>query len=334
MTTIIPDFGIIDFEEKHIEQGLNLLAVTYGEEQATIPCLPTFETLEETPREELKFFAENKLGVAAVDDNGILLGYLCAYPPYKGAYNSQECGSWAPLHGHAVAKLQQAARIAIWEQLVQKAMTKWRVAGSKYHSITLFNHEEDLQRSLSMYQYGYRCADAMRCVCCGSNDVTSYDLTTENSRFSVRQITEDDFPVMRPLRKALALHLTEAPCFCLDSEEDIAEYIASKESQEGLVTYGLFVNGDTLIGFIDTCFGAENFISSGDKVLNIHGMYVQPEYRGQKLAQSLVKAAIMEAENQGCTQLGVDYETMNPTAVRFWEKYFRRYTLSMVRWID
>ncbi len=326
---------IVDFQEEHIEQALNLLAVAYGAEQAAIPCLPAFATLEETPREELHFFAENNLGVAAIDENGMLLGYLCAYPPFEGAYNTRtEWGSWAPLHGHAVAKLPSAKRIAVWEQLVQKSMARWRVAGSKYHSITLFNHEEDLQRVLSLYQFGYRCADAMRCVHRGADDVVAYDLTAENSRFAVRQITPDDYPALRPLRKALALHLTEAPCFCINSEADIAEYIAGKESQEGLVTYGLFVNGDTLAGFIDTCFGAENFISSGEQVLNIHGMYLQSEYRGKHLAQCLVQAAIMEAENQGCTQLGVDYETMNPTAARFWEKYFQRYTLSMVRRID
>ncbi len=37
---------------------------------------------------------------------------------------------------------------------------------------------------------------------------------------------------------------------------------------------------------------------------------------------------------QALNLLGVDYETMNPTAAQFWEKYFRRYTLSMVRRID
>lgn len=33
-------------------------------------------------------------------------------------------------------------------------------------------------------------------------------------------------------------------------------------------------------------------------------------------------------------QAAMDYETMNPTARGFWEKYFTPYTISLVRRID
>lgn len=36
----------------------------------------------------------------------------------------------------------------------------------------------------------------------------------------------------------------------------------------------------------------------------------------------------------GKTHLGVDYETVNPTALYFWTKYFTPYTYSYIRRID
>jgi hypothetical protein len=37
---------------------------------------------------------------------------------------------------------------------------------------------------------------------------------------------------------------------------------------------------------------------------------------------------------EGVTYLGVDYETLNPTALNFWSKYFKPYTFSFARRID
>lgn len=40
------------------------------------------------------------------------------------------------------------------------------------------------------------------------------------------------------------------------------------------------------------------------------------------------------AQERGKTYLGVDYETVNPTALHFWTKYFTPYTYSYIRRID
>lgn len=39
-------------------------------------------------------------------------------------------------------------------------------------------------------------------------------------------------------------------------------------------------------------------------------------------------------EKEGYTRLGVDFESINPTADRFWSKYFAAYTQGVVRRID
>lgn len=40
------------------------------------------------------------------------------------------------------------------------------------------------------------------------------------------------------------------------------------------------------------------------------------------------------SEKEGKEYIGVDCETLNPTALRFWSKYFEKYTYSYARRID
>ncbi len=63
-------------------------------------------------------------------------------------------------------------------------------------------------------------------------------------------------------------------------------------------------------------------------------MYLSEEYRGKGSATLLVDAAVEEAKNLSKAVLGVDYETMNPPARGFWEKFFTPYTLSLIRHVD
>ena len=69
-------------------------------------------------------------------------------------------------------------------------------------------------------------------------------------------------------------------------------------------------------------------------MMNISGAFVKKEYRGQKVADGLVSyiQEILRGENY--EYLGVDCETLNPTALRFWTKHFKPYTYSYARRID
>jgi hypothetical protein len=50
--------------------------------------------------------------------------------------------------------------------------------------------------------------------------------------------------------------------------------------------------------------------------------------------QNLLNTAIRSLQIDGYTHLGVDFETFNPAAWRFWRKYFDVYTHGVVRRID
>lgn len=322
------DFTVTEFTPDYIEQARELVRQGYQREQNHISFLPDFsDTADKTG--ELQWFAGEKLGFCAVKD-GELLGFFCYYPPFKGVYNTvQEYGSWSPLHAHGIKLMDDRPTAAVWSRLVQAAMERASAEGSVYHSVTLFRHETVLQEILHMYGFGNRFADSML-------EVEKYENTLSDAgTFTIRQTRQDDFPALRELRLGLSKHLSKSPCFCLHNDNQFEEYIHDRETSKELVTFGLYTSGDELIGFIDTTTDdGENFVSQGSGILNISGMFLSEEYRGKGLAKLLADAAVEEARNLGKPVLGVDYETMNPTARGFWEKYFTPYTLSVVRRVD
>jgi GNAT superfamily N-acetyltransferase len=67
---------------------------------------------------------------------------------------------------------------------------------------------------------------------------------------------------------------------------------------------------------------------------HIDGAYCLPEHRGKGVFQNLLNFAIRTLKAENYTRLGVDFESINPTAYGFWMKYFTPYTHSVVRRID
>lgn len=325
------DFTITEFTLDYVPQAMALLKQGYQQEKKYISFLPDFSTSEDKTG-ELQWFANEKLGFMAVNDDE-LLGFFCYYPPFKGVYNTEtEYGSWSPLHAHGIKEMDEEQTEAVWSRLIQAAMKKASAEGSVYHSVTLFRHEVLLREILHMYGFGNRFADSMLDV--GSYEITKSKLDTSSGDFSIRQTCQEDLPVLRKLRREFSYHLSKAPCFCIHNENQFNEHLRERETSEELVTFGLYAD-DKLIGFIDTNEeDGENFISQGTTILNISGMFLTEEYRGRGVANFLVDVAVEEAKNLGKTILGVDYETMNPTARGFWEKYFTPYTISLVRRVD
>ena len=310
-----------DFTKEMIPQALQLLKGAYEAEQSFNQYLPQFGRLPDSDG-LLTHLAENGMGVAATLD-GNLVGFLGAYLPFPHAYNSPtDSGCWSPLNAHAVADPQS---IILWQQLYQKAAAKWTTAGAGYHSITFYRHEGAAENVFYNYGFGSRCADAIR--------YTDSLQEMPAASASVRELTKKDDMQLRQLRRELAAHLSKSPCFMINSEESIEKYIRGKEADEKRKTFGLFYEG-RLVGFIDLNEEGENFISDSEVMLNIQGMFLQKDYRGHGFAQLLLNSAIRETVERGYERIGVDYETMNPTATVFWEKYFMPYTRSLVRRLD
>ena len=80
--------------------------------------------------------------------------------------------------------------------------------------------------------------------------------------------------------------------------------------------------------------GGETFLAERESVRSICGCYVKPEFRHAGIAKALLDEVVKYVKAQGYRYLGTDYETINPTALRFWTIFFSPYTYSYIRRLD
>ncbi|MFC1949352.1 GNAT family N-acetyltransferase [Chloroflexota bacterium] len=57
-------------------------------------------------------------------------------------------------------------------------------------------------------------------------------------------------------------------------------------------------------------------------------------YRGKRIAQGLLQYASDILMEDNYKRLWVEHGTTNPNALRFWDKYFTRFTYTLTRSID
>ncbi len=306
---------IIDFTKEWLPEAYRLAKENYEEARRSLPLLP------DVPIPPLEHFAENGMGVVAVE-NGKLLGFLSGFLPFCPVYcTPNTSGVWSPLHAHAV---QKENREKIWQRLYQAAGAKWAKAGAASHAITLYSHDHDTQKASYFYGFGARCTDLMRPVA----EISAPECA--NIRFA--ELSSAEASVLRPLRRALADHLGRSPAFMLHTEDAMDDYLNRKEEQASRMFVAF--DGSTPIAYIEFEDEGESFASCAPNTANICGAYCQPEYRGQGIVQALLDHMIRTIQKEGFLRLGVDCETFNPTAIGFWSKYFTPYTVSVVRRID
>ena len=307
---------IIDFTKDWLSQAQTLVQQNYREACAALPALPNAAI------PPLDHFAENGMGVAAVEGDR-LLGFLGGYPPFRPVYCTQnDAGVWSPLHAHAV---QKENRQKIWQRLYQAAGAKWVAAGAAYHSVTLYSHDTEAQKAFFFYGFGARCADLIRPLEELSTALLSGDIT-------FAEVCAANSPLLHPLRTGLMEHLGQSPCFMRLTDVQRNDTLKNRETEPPRM-FAAFDNGNPS-AYIELDEEAENFVTYTPGMWNIGGAYCLPEYRGKGIAQVLLAHIIRTLRAENCTLLGVDCETFNPTAINFWSKNFAPYTYSVVRCID
>lgn len=306
---------ITDFTHKHIEQAKDLAMQNYNEEKQLVPILPKDINIP-----DLTYFAENRLGVAAIEKEQ-LLGFLCCYNPWDNAFGTKAKGTFSPIHAHGAISEN---RDLIYHKLYQEAARKWVEQEITYHAIALYAHDEQAKKALFTYGFGLRCIDAIKSL----NKINVKQMTN----LQIRRLKQDEIPLIRPLREQLYAHLGESPCFMYSTEQEDPSWILRAEQRDSII-YAAF-EGEKAIAFIEAKHGGENFVTQNSDMMSICGAYCLPNFRGEEIVQSLLNVLIDELKAEGYERLGVDYESFNPTAYKFWNKYFEQYTNSVTRRID
>lgn len=306
---------IIDFKEIHAESARAIAYDNYLEERESVGELPFMESV---PQPDI--FAENGLGVAAFEGD-TMIGFLGCYAPREHAFGSNASGVFSPIHGHGAV---MENRGMIYKRMYQAAAEKWVSRKIMYHSIALYAHDQPLLNTFFRYGFGLRCVDAVRPLAeiggCQTAD------------FRVKELERSEIPQIRNLRKMLLAHLGDSPCF-MDSRQQESESWLLQTEKRNSVIYTALKNQE-VIAFLEITDGGENFITDSKNMKNICGAFCLPQYRGLGVLQCLIDHAIVRLREEGAAYLGVDFESFNPTADAFWNKYFTAYTHGVVRRID
>ena len=302
------------FTREHIPQARTLALSCYIEERVSVPILPEMDGVP-----PLECFADNALGVSALRD-GVLVGFLCCYNPIDNFFGTTK-GTFSPIHAHGAIRKDRAK---LYSLLYAAAADKWVRAGVLSHAIALYSHDREGMDSFFRNGFGARCVDAIRPA------VPLGVVRMEGCAF--RELSCGELETVLPMKNGLIDHLCASPVYIPLSRISLAELEA--EQRERSSRFFLAERKGCPAAFVEIQSSGENFACEGQDMMNVCGAYMYPEHRGRGLYAGLLDHLLSVLQDEGYKRLGVDYESINPTARGFWEKYFTPYTYSLTRRID
>lgn len=307
---------ITDFTTDQIEAAVQLAKQNYEDERSFVPALPPVDKML-----DLNPYAENSLGVAAFEGS-TMIGFLCSVSPFKSAFRSTNAtGVFSPMGANGAIGENRAK---IYARLYEAAGEKWVRTGASSHAVCLYTHDREVQEQFFRYGFGLRCVDAIR----GMDEI----IVTPCKGYSFSELASKEILDILPLDNMLDESFIDSPFFMSRAKESEAVFLKKYEHFQSV--YFTAKCEGRIVAFVRAELDGENFICNTPGYLHVKGAYCLPEHRGKGLNRKLLSMLIQKLKAKGYTRLGVDFESLNPTAYGFWLKYFDAYTHSVVRRID
>ena len=307
---------ILDFVSNHIVEALQLARKNYEEERGYVPALPHVESLP-----DLGMYAENDLGVTAFEGD-TMIGFLCSISPFKDTFGSTNAtGVFSPMGANGAIGENKAM---IYARLYQAAGEKWVHAGASSHAICLYAHESEVQKQYFRYGFGLRCVDAIR----GMDQIN----VPPCQGYSFFELAPKEILSILHLENMLDESYINSPFFMFRKQTDEKTFLENYRHSQSY--YFVASHEEQIVAFLRAEHDGENFICDTSGYMHVKGAYCLPEHRGKGLHQKLLSMMIEKLKTKSNIWLGVDFESINPTAYSFWLKYFDAYAHSVVRRID
>lgn len=293
-----------------------LFSENFHKLRQNVPSLPDALEKPERLSAMLNDFFTTCPGVVALD-GGRVVGYIAAYlvDAFRG---TEHKGAYVPEWGHS------AADARIYTTLYRAASAQWSAAGCGVHAISLLAHDHTAQEVWFRNGFGLTGIDAIRPM------QPLESIPTQG--ITVRKASLADVERLLPLEAEHAHHYQQPPIFMAAYEaQDAAaftEFITAPQN-----SIWIAFDGAELVGFMRfraNSFGAAEIVNAPDKIA-ITGAYVRPVSRGRGAAAAMLDAALRDYAAQGFARCSVDFESFNPEAFAFWQKYFQIVCLSVVR---
>ena len=284
-----------------------------------MPALGSLEVKDVLER-AVEDIVRHGTGIAALE-GATLVGYMSFIGPIGNFFGTSP-GCFSPLHGSAATGPQRRRLFSLLFQHASELMT---TKGVKVFAITTYAHDHNAAMALSLNGFGIRNADAIRETATPLETASVLDIT-------YREIPWSDAGCLLSLKNGLVEHLHRSPTYVAAdafTPESFALLCEERRSR-----FFVAQDCDTPIGYMEIIDDGESYFTSAPGMLNICGAFLHGGYRGRGIYGQLLRVVIDSLREEGVRYLGVDFETMNPTALHFWTKYFDPYTYSLARRLD
>lgn len=307
-----------NLEEQYIKEACKLAQEEYRVASRKNDELITYD-FEAEIEEIITGLFQNGQGKVALEQ-GKLIGYIAFWGPWEGFFGNVK-GAFSPLGGSAFGGPERGKLASRLFQEAAKDLVKDNVFSL---ALSRYAEDEEIGKSFVLNGFGIRCTDAIM-------RLSERSIMSEQENELIFRLAQvEDAEEVSMLKRELIRHLCKSPTFFPTNNNNYSDHISTTDLQR------IFVVKDKqeVIGYMQIANEAETFITVHEDMVNICGMYILPEYRGMGIAQQLLEYVCKSVENSGKKYLGVDCETLNPNALSFWGKYFKKYTFIYTRRID
>lgn len=305
--------------EKYLEDAVKLAQAQYNMEQKHIEALYEKDYKGVLTNLLSEIFKRN-YGLVAIE-RGKVLGYLSFLGSMNGYFGNVK-GSFSPLFANAYRGENRGKLASLLFQYASDEMIKEEILS---YAICVYSNDVEIMTSLTMNGFGIRCSDAIR------NIDKPLDIQF-NTEYSYEEINYSKAGCLLPLKNSLSRHMRKSPTYFPKEELSEESFITMCYKRHS--RFFVVEDKSEIIGYLEIKNNGETFITGEPDYFHICGAYLKENYRGKNILQSLLSFVIETLKNDGIKRLGVDFETINPTALKFWGKYFDSYTYSLVRRID
>lgn len=254
-------------------------------------------------------------GAFVAEENGSVCGYLAFTPSFDGAFGRCK-GVFSPMHGSAFFGSAPSRTCTL---LLSHALEHHLSRGISSVAVCSYAHNEPVLRTLAFGGFGFRCSDLMR---------KTAPADTACDGYTFRPMQHRDLPRVTQLYNALEAHMASSPVFMkktIWTEERLLPllpriYVACRQ--------------DEPVACLLLESGGETLVDEQPHTMHVSSTFCHPDHRGSGVMSALVDFVSDLLYHSGIEYLGVDCETLNPPAFRFWQKHFTPFTLSAVRRLD
>ncbi len=325
---------ITRFRPEHLEAAAELATAGFALERKHIATLPRRHEDKSGLLPLLERLAGKAPAVAALDDDGTLLGFLMGMnlPSFKGTQRGVYCPEWA----HAAAGGAPGRRAEIYRRLYGCISAEWVGSGCFTHALTLFAHDDELADALFRIGFGMLVIDAVRSlepVEGGYGEGNG--VPGAEGKVEIRQAGPKDIAHLLPLAGEFQRHAAAAPTFLpllvAQDRDHFEEWLSEPDH-----TLWMAFQGHDAIGYMcsEPTNDWECHAVSDPRTLRLSGAYLRQALRGRGVASSLLGRVVEWARSHDYERCAVDFESANFLGASFWLRHFVPVCHSLIRHVD